>query len=104
MLNPWRSIRRRGVAYGHDDPPAVGELLDPGLGHMAAAGGGENGVERRMFGTSPGAVAFDDLDIAVTELIEPLPRDLDQIMLPLDPDHLLGDAADDGGGVARAGA
>src|SRR5437868_1364476 len=45
-----------GTADGHDDAPAVGELLDPGLGHVATAGGGEDGVDRRMFGATPGAV------------------------------------------------
>src|SRR5437762_13360769 len=54
-----------GIADGHDDAPAVGELLDPRLGHMAPTGGGENGVERRMFGAAPGPVALDNPDVRV---------------------------------------
>src|SRR5437879_3858901 len=50
-----------GTADRHDDAPAVGELLDPGLRHVTTAGGGENGIEWRMFGAAPGAVALDDL-------------------------------------------
>jgi hypothetical protein len=37
-------------------------------------------------------------------LSKPLARDLDQIVLPFDPDHLAGDAADYRGGVSRPGA
>ena len=69
---------------------------------MAAARRGEDRVERRFVGPAPGAVALDDLDIVVAEPLQPLARDLDQLVLALDGDHLAGDAADHRGRVARA--
>ena len=69
---------------------------------MASARRREDRVKRRLVAASPGAVALDDLDIVVAEPLQPLARDLDQLVLPLDPDHLVGNPADDRRRVARA--
>ena len=71
---------------------------------MAAAGGGEDRVERRFLGAAAGAVALDDLDVVIAEAGDPLLGDFDQLALPLDRHHLAGDPADDRRRIAGAGA
>src|SRR5437868_4684591 len=97
-------LHRTGIADRHDEPSAGRKLLDQRTWDMAPAGGGEDRVERRLIAATGGPVAFDNLDVAVTEPPQPLARDVDQIMLALDPDHLRGNAADHRRGVTRAGA
>src|SRR3954452_6689222 len=81
LLHPAR------LADRHDDAPAVGELLDPRLGHVAAAGGGDDRIERSLVETALRPVALDNLEVVVAEAVNALPRELDQVVLPLDADH-----------------
>src|SRR5438270_4051277 len=89
-----------GFAHRHDDPAAVGELVNQSLGHVASARRREDRIERRAVETASSAVAFDDRDIGAPEARQPLAGEFRQIVLPLDSDHLSGNSADDGGGIA----
>src|SRR5438477_3105626 len=83
------------VAQRHDDAAARRELVDQRPGHVAAARSGDDRVIGSALRPALGAVALDDLDIAVAEPLEPLARHFDQFMLPLHADHRVCDAADD---------
>src|SRR6185369_4828625 len=92
-----------GIADGHDDPSVGGELLDQRPRNVASGGGGEDRTKRRLVAPALRAVTLDDLDIVITEAPHSLASDRDQLGLPLDPDHLGGDAADHRRGVTRTG-
>jgi hypothetical protein len=70
---------------------------------MAAAGRGDDCVKRCFQRPAERTVAFEDLDVAITEPLHSLPGKFNQLMMPLDRDDLPSDLADDGGRVARPG-
>ena len=83
-----------------DQSPADRELLLQRLGHLWAAGGNDDGVERGLVRQSLGAVAADDLDIVVAKPLQARARLIGELLVALDGVDLVGDAADHGRGVA----
>src|SRR6478735_2231994 len=61
LLDPVR------LADGHDDPPALRQLIDPGLRDMASARGGQDGVVRRSGLPAARPVAFNNAHIVIAE-------------------------------------
>ena len=93
------------VAADRDHQSAAdGQLPLQGLGHFRAAGRDQDRVERRLVGQALGAVAVNDLGIGVAERLEALARLVGKLLVALDGIDLARDAAQHGGGIARAGA
>jgi hypothetical protein len=90
------------AADRHHQPAADRQLALERLGHLVAAGGDEDRVERRFVGQAEAAVAGDDRDIVVAERLDPLRGLPGQRLVPLDREDLPGDAAHNRRGVTRA--
>ncbi len=92
------------LADGDHEPAAERELLFQRLGHARAAGRDDDRLVRRFVGPALGAVGANDLDIAVAEPLQPLPRQLGKLLVTLDGEHPVRHAAHHRRGVARSGA
>jgi len=68
-------------AQRHDNTTVLGKLLDERLGDVRAARRGKDRIERSFARTPLGAVALENLDIAVAKAGHPLTRDLDELVL-----------------------
>src|SRR5215207_5343043 len=95
-------LHKARIANGHHQPPAGGELIHERLRDVASARSSKDRVERRLVRAAARAVTLEYPDVVVAEPRHPLPRDLDELAVPLDSDDALGDAADDRRGISGA--
>ena len=87
----------------HDQVPAHRQLLLQRMGYIRPARGHQDRVERSFGRQSAAAVATLDPDAVVAERLDPRRRCGAELRMPFDGEHLIGDLAENGGGVAGSG-
>ena len=98
FLRPWRCSHR------DHQPPADGKLRPERVRNRRPARGDEDRVVGGMLGPSERAVAMADVNVVEAQVLHSPARQLGQRGVPLDGVNLRGDAGEDGGGIAGAGA
>src|SRR5215203_2911047 len=92
------------LADRNDEVTADRELLLQGLRHLRPTGRDEDGVERCGFGPAFRAVTDTQLDIVVTQRLEPLSSRFAERGMTLDGVDPIGDLTHHGRGIAGTGA
>jgi len=100
----YELLHTAGLADRHDKPSASLQLVSQGARHMTPARGRQYGVIGGFSRPPASPIPLNDFDIGVSQPLEPLLRDFDKLMLPLDADDLASNPTDDRGGISRAGA
>ena len=78
-------------------------MFEEGLGHPRSTGGHHDGIEGRRFGVAEGAIAPDDVGVAIAQILQCTVRTVGQCLVAFDRPHLGRHAAQHRGPVARTG-
>lgn len=87
----------------NDKTTAYRELIFQRLRHIGSARSDQDRVKRSGFGPSAGAVAYAQIDVIVTDILDPLPGRCAERRMSLKGVNATGDQTDDSRGIAGTG-
>ncbi len=95
---------RPPVPHGNHQPPAQGQLLRQGPGHLGGAGGDDDGLEGHFLGPTQGPVPHPGLDVGISQLGQNPLRLGQKRRYPVDGKDLGRQLRQDGRLITRTGA